>query len=282
MRSLRGNVRFGVRRHVCALHKATCRRRTMHTAPVERYNMRFAVWSLPILMLASCACIAADAPKPEVKSASVLGVPVGKTTTIVIYGENLDPKTAAVKPPLTVRLVESRATDDKTKGKGSRQVTLEVVVPLTCPRDSFELTLTQPDNTVAKTNLCVTENAAVEIPIVKPSSTFANAMPLPGPSTAVVGQLDSDTADVVRFDGKAGDMWEISLLSSRAGSLLDPVLRVRDSRHNSLALSTGDKKRDRHIQFRVASDGAYYVEITEAEAKGGAGYNYRLVVIRKP
>ena len=237
--------------------------------------------TLALVVLAG-VCRAADAPKPEVKSESVLGVPVGKTTTVVLYGENLAPKFVTIKSPLTVKLIDAKPTDEKTKSKGSRQVTLEVTVPPACPRETYELTLTQPDNTTAKANLCVTEETAMEVPIKKPSATFANAMPLPGPSTAVTGQMDGDSADVVRFDAKAGEVWEISLLSSRAGSMMDPVLRVRDSRHMSMALSVGDKKKDRHIKFHVPADGSYYVEITEAEAKGGAGYTYRLAVVRKP
>jgi hypothetical protein len=234
-----------------------------------------------VSLLCVSACLAADAPKPEVKSASILGVSAGKTTSIILYGENLTPKSIAVKPPLTVKLIDAKATDEKMKSKGSRQVTIDVTVPANCPRDTFELTLTQPDNTVAKTNLCVTEPAIVEIPIKKPSSSYANAMPLPGDSTGITGQLDGDSADVVRFDAKAGELWQISLLSSRAGSMIDPVLRIRDSRHISMALSVGDKNKDRRIEFHVPADGAYYVEITEAEARGGAGYSYRLAVIRK-
>ena len=49
----------------------------------------------------------------------------------------------------------------------------------------------------------------------------------------------------------------------------------------SLALSVGDKKKDRHLLFHVPADGAYYIELTEGESKGGAGYNYRLTVLKK-
>ena len=245
------------------------------------------IWTLVVYVLVTMlspivARGAVDAPKPEVKSASLLGIPIGKTSTLVLYGEGLEPKSAAIKPPLAVKLVEWHATDAKNKAKGSRQVTIEVTVPPTCPQDTFELSLTQPDNSVIKTSICVTEAAAIEVPIKKPSFSYSNAMRLPGPSAAVTGQLDGDTADVVRLDAKAGETWEITLLSSRAGSLLDPILRIRDSHHTPLALSTGDKKKDRRITFRVPTDGAYFVEITEAEARGGAGYNYRLAVLRKP
>lgn len=248
-----------------------------------RLSVRCGLAFLLFCCLASWAaiCTAADAPKPEIKSASEMGVRAGRTTTVVLYGESLAPKSAAVKSPLTVKLGETKATDEKTKNKGSKQVTLEVTVPANCPRDTFELTLTQQDGTTVKTNLCVVDDAAAEMPIKKPAATFANAMPLQGPSEAISGTLDGDQPDIVRIDAKAGEVWDISLLTGRAGSMLDPVLRIRDKHHLSLALSVGDKKKDRHIVFTAPAHGPYYVEITEAEAKGGAGYNYRLTVTRK-
>jgi len=221
------------------------------------------------------------AQKPEIKSMSVLGIPAGKASAVIVYGENLAPASVASKTPLVVRLLEAKPTDEKSKGKGSRQVTLEVTVPTGCPRETFELVLTNPDKSEVKTNLCVTDMVSTEVEIKKPSSTFATAMRLPGPSAAVVGQLDGDSADLVRIDARAGEIWDISLLCGRGGSQLDPVLRVRDSHHMSIALSAGDKKNDRRIQFHVKADGPYYVEITEAEARGGAGFNYRLSINRR-
>jgi hypothetical protein len=62
---------------------------------------------------------------------------------------------------------------------------------------------------------------------------------------------------------------------------MDPVVRLRDSRHIPLALSAGDKKKDRHLVFHVPADGAYYIELTEGESKGGAGIDYRLTILKK-
>ena len=223
----------------------------------------------------------ADGPKPEVKSVSALGLRAGRTTSLVIYGENLAPKEITVKPPLTVKLGEVKATDEKTKGKGSRQVAVEVTVPANCPRENFDLVLTQPDGAKANASIAIVDDAAQEIPIKKPAATFAQAMPIPGPSVALTGSLDGDTADVFRLDAKAGETWDISLLCGRGGSPLDPVLRVRDKRHFSLLLSAGDKKKDRHLVFKPTADGPYYIEITEGEARGGPEYAYRLTVTRK-
>ncbi|HLJ57035.1 MAG TPA: hypothetical protein VKT77_18495 [Chthonomonadaceae bacterium] len=251
----------------------------MRTSKSNRFDA--ARWIACCLALTAIAAWA-DTPKPAINSVTPLGVPAGRTTTVTIYGEGLAPVTATVKAPLSVKVLASGPTDAKTKSRGATQAAIEVTVPASCPSDTFELVLSEPDKSVLKTSLCVIPATVVEAQIRKPASTFATAMPLPGPSSAVEGQLDADTADVIRFDAHAGEFWNISLLAGRAGSLLDPVLRVRDSGHNTLALSTGDKKRDRQIVFRVPADGAYYVDITDAEARGGAGYNYRVTVIRKP
>ncbi len=97
-------------------------------------------------------------------------------------------------------------------------------------------------------------------------------------SVAITGTLDGDTADVFKFEAKTGETWHFSLLSGRGGSSLDPVLRLRDDHHVTLLLSAGDKKKDRHLVFRAPADGAYYIDITDAEARGGGGYDYRLTV----
>ncbi|HLK58092.1 MAG TPA: hypothetical protein VKU00_16100 [Chthonomonadaceae bacterium] len=211
----------------------------------------------------------------------MLGLRAGRTTQVVIYGENLAPKEVTVKPPLTVKLVEVKATDEKTKGKGSKQVSVEVTVPANCPRENFDLALVQPDGAKANASVAIVDDAAQEVMVKKPAATYAQAMPIPGASVAITGNLDGDTADVFRLDARAGEVWDISLLCGRGGSPLDPVLRVRDRHHFSLLLSAGDKKKDRHLVFKPEVDGPYYIEITEAEARGGGEYTYRLTVNRK-
>lgn len=238
---------------------------------------------LPLAAILLMPCIAVgQTPKPEVKSASVMGFRAGHTTTVILYGENLTPKEISVKPPLKVKLLDAKPTDEKLKSKGSRQVTIEVTVPTGCPHDTFDLTLIQPDGAKTTTPICVVDDVAVELPVKKPASTYAQAMAISGSSVAIQGELSGDTPDVFRVNMKAGETWEIYLLAGRANSLLDPVLRVRDQKHLSRALSVGDKKRDRHIRYHPPADGTYYIEITESEAKGGAGFDYRLTVYLTP
>lgn len=224
----------------------------------------------------------AETPRPEIKAMLPKAVQAGHTTTVLIYGENLTTKEiAAAKLPVQVKLLELKATDPKAKLPGSKVASVEVTVEANCPPESAELTLVQTDGTKVTTSLPVVESVAQEVPVKKPAETFAQAMPVPGPSVAITGQLNGNTPDLFRLDAKAGETWEIFLACGRIGSQMDPVLRLRDSRHIPLALSVGDKRKDRHLTFHAPADGIYYIELTEAESKGGAGFDYRLTLLKK-
>jgi hypothetical protein len=219
--------------------------------------------------------------KPEVKGTSPLGVSAGKTVRFVVVGENLAPKEVSIKVPLVVKLVESKATEGEAKAKGSRQVVVEVTVPADCPRESYELTLVQPDNQKVTAQVAVTEGVVSELEVKKPNNSFAQAMPLTGTSVGVTGNLDNDQPALFRFEAKAGEMWEIVLLAGRGGSQMDAILRVRDGRRIARGMSAGHPKRDRRIGFRVPADGSYYIEVGDSQGRGGKEIAYRLSLIRK-
>lgn len=222
------------------------------------------------------------APKPEIKSVAPKAVAAGHTVTLLIYGENLTTKEITVaKLPVKAKILDLKTTDPKLKLPGSKLVSVELTVGADCPPESAELTLVQADGTKVTTPLAVVENVVQEIVVKKPAETFKQAMPVPGPSVAITGQLNGNVPDLFRLDAKAGETWNIVLAAGRMGSLMDPILRVRDSRHIPLALSVGDKKKDRRLVFHVPADGTYYIELTEGESKGGAGYDYRLTLLKK-
>jgi hypothetical protein len=220
--------------------------------------------------------------KPVVKSVLPLGARAGRTTTVLVYGDNLTPKSIKIeKSSCTAKLIGVKPTDDKTKSKGANVVTIELTVPATAPAANVDISLINSDNTTAAAAVCVVEYVADELQIKKPASSYANAMPITSMSVSISGTLDGDTADVFKLEAKTDEAWDISLLSGRGGSFLDPVLRVRDANHITLMLSAGDKKKDRHLMFRPPTNGTYYIDITDAEARGGAGYDYRLTIHKR-
>jgi hypothetical protein len=217
--------------------------------------------------------------KPVVKSVSPLGVRAGRITTVLVFGDNLAAKSIKLdKSTCSAKLIAVKPTEEKTKALGNSVLTIELAVPANLSPANISVALEQADKTTAAASVAIVDDAADEVQVKKPSSTFSNAMPINSRSISILGTLDGDSAAVFRLNAKSGQSWNISLLCGRGGSLLDPVLRVRDERHITLMLSAGDKKKDRHLTFRALSDGAYFIDITDAEARGGAGYDYRLSV----
>lgn len=224
--------------------------------------------------------------KPEIKSKSLPYVTTGHTTTLTLYGENLAPKTVtANKPFITVKLGTIKATEGDDKKKGSKQVALEITPSADCPRENIELTLTQPDGAKATTQIPIVEAAASEIPAKKPNTSYTDAMPLvltPAlPSLAVTGNVEGDNPTTFRFEAKAGEIWRFQVFAGRGDSTLDPVMRVRDSKHMSLALQAGNPKQDLMLLFTALSAGTYYLEIMDDQSRGGVGFTYRLTVQKK-
>lgn len=238
------------------------------------------LYAFVALLFSQRVCLAADPPKPLIKSASTHVALAGHTTSIIIYGDNLAPKGVDIAKPLTAKLIDVKATVGDAKPKGAIQITVEVTTPANCPRNVVDLLLIQPDGAKISTPIAVGPDVAAVLQTKKPLSNYTNAMPLPGPAAIVSGALDGDDPHVFRFDAKAGASWDITLVTGRIGSSADAILRVRDAHHFTLALSAGDKKRDRHILFKAPVDASYYIEIIDAESKGGADFTYLLSLVR--
>ncbi len=234
-----------------------------------------------LCLLLSCAATVRAEGKPEIKSKSVSYVVAGHAASVTLYGENLTTTSVkANKARMSVKLGAAKATEGDDKKKGSRQVTLDIVPAADCAPENVELTLTQADGGKALTQIAVVPDAAQEVKEVKPNGTYAQAMPLTADkgTLAVSGHVDGDNAAIFRLDARAGDTWRLGLFAGRGGSPLDPVLRVRDSRHLSLGIAAGDAKKDLSLTFTAPATGTYYVEIMDAESRGGGEYTFRLLV----
>lgn len=209
--------------------------------------------------------------KPALKELPVFGIVSGQTTKLTLTGENLAPSAVAVKGPLQVKLLDSKPT----------AVIVEVTAPPDCPPESFELTLVHPkDSPTLK--LPVLPAAAQEVPVKKPLSRFDQAMPLaPAPSLSVQTNLDNDQPHLYRFTLVRGERLDILVTGARSPlSDLDVMLRMRDSRRRMLTMATGRLRQDRRVNFTAPYDGDYYLEISDAQQRGGPKMLYRLVARR--
>lgn len=219
--------------------------------------------------------------KLEIKAKSVNYIPAGHAATIILYGENLTPNSVkADKPQVVVKLGVAKATEGDDKKKGSRQVVVEITPAANCPAENVELTLAQADGGKVTTQIAIVEDAAKEVVAKKPNTSYADAMPLTltdgAGSLAVTGNVEGDNPATFRFEATAGETWRFGVFAGRGGSALDPVLRVRDSRHFSLALAAGDPKKDLVLTFTAPTTGTYYLELMDDQSRGGGTFTYRM------
>ena len=209
--------------------------------------------------------------KPTLKEIAVFGLVAGQTTTLTLTGENLAPSAVTLKGPLMAKLLSSAPTT----------ATVEVIVPADCPPESFDLTLVHPkDSPTIK--LPVLPAAAQAVTVKKPLSRFDQAFALTSSaSVALQTNLDNDQAHLYQLTLKRGEKLNITVTGARSPlSDLDPLLRIRDIQRRMLTLAAGRLRIDRRLSFTAPTDGTYYLEVGDAQQRGGPKMLYRLVVRR--
>jgi hypothetical protein len=88
-----------------------------------------------------------------------------------------------------------------------------------------------------------------------------------------------------RFDGRAGDEIVAEVTARRLGSPVDSLLRLTDTKGKELAFNDDfeDKgagllthQADSFLSFKLPAKGTYYLEMADAQHRGGPEYGYRL------
>jgi len=94
-------------------------------------------------------------------------------------------------------------------------------------------------------------------------------------------------AEFFRIDGHAGEQVVAEVMARRLGSPMDSVLRLTDAKGKELAFNDDSDdpsagllthQADSFLWFQFPAKGTYYLQLAEAQHKGGAEYGYRLRV----
>jgi hypothetical protein len=119
------------------------------------------------------------------------------------------------------------------------------------------------------------------------ASSVANAQRIKLPQI-VNGRIDRPGAvQWFRIEGKAGEEMVAEVEARRLGSPLDSTLTLTDAHGKQLAFNDDfeDKsaallthQADSRLNFRFAANGAYYLQLADAEQNGGPEFAYRLRV----
>ncbi|MBP7051425.1 MAG: PPC domain-containing protein [Phycisphaerae bacterium] len=190
---------------------------------------------------------------PFVTSIFPLGGPAGARTSVDLQGWNLR----------TTRLIREPADAEER----DRIVELDYSLPTSGNPPLFSVD-TLPE--------CV-ENESND------SLEMAQRIALP---TIVNGRISADSdADVFRFDGRAGSAVVAEVTARRLGSPLDSVLRLTDNAGRHVASNDDQEDKgsglithhaDSCLSVTLPTDGTYYLRLSDAQARGGDEYGYRL------
>ena len=107
-----------------------------------------------------------------------------------------------------------------------------------------------------------------------------SAQPVAVPST-ISGRIESESdIDCYVFEAKKGEKYTFEVVARRAGSALDPHLRILDSTGKQLSLNDDFRRLKRLTQdsqvenFSVPADGKYVIEVRDVHLRGGPRHVY--------
>ncbi|MCX5643277.1 MAG: IPT/TIG domain-containing protein [Phycisphaerae bacterium] len=189
---------------------------------------------------------------PFVTSIFPLGGPAGTATPVEIKGWNLP--------------VDKLTMDAKDKGPG--------IYPLSVSKGEM-----------VSNHVPVAVDTLPECIEKESNDSPQSAQPVTLP-IIVNGHIDkSGDWDVFRFDGHAGDQVVAEVYARRLDSPLDSVLKLTDAAGRQLAFNDDYEDKgsglnthhaDSFILTTLPADGAYYLQIGDAQHQGGLEYAYRL------
>lgn len=239
--------------------------------------------SLAALVLAAVLVSAAAAQqgkKQEYRMQEPGWVMAGQTTVVKLYGQDLTPNAIRFeRPGVTGKVLKAEPFSGKSdwqRSWGNRVVEVEVTAAADAKPGLQRFTLTG-EGMEPTTGTLLVDVPAPEVKEAEPNNDLRKPQVLPEGPVTVTGKLDGDGADVFRFTGKAGETWRIEVFARRLNREVkfEPILRLRDPR---LAPIRGavDQGNDCALEYTLRQDGAYLVELFDADNRSGGDYNYRL------
>lgn len=211
-------------------------------------------------------------------------VTAGQSTTVKLYGQDLNPKEIRFQDAgIAARILKVEDFAGKTDAQrkwGNRVAEVELMVAAGSRPGDYPFTLSGEGVQPEVGRLCV-DAPAPELNEAEPNNELRKPQLLPAGSVTVLGKLDNEASDVFRFEGKAGETWRIEVFAGRLNreTKLEPILRLRDSRLAPVRAAV-DQGHDCHIEHKLTLDGPHLIELFDADNRSGGDFNYRLAIRR--
>jgi len=228
---------------------------------------------LRLLLAVLFSAVALSAAEPVLTRVDPVGAQRGTAFRLDLYGNNISDAAVlrTTLPGSVTPLIAARAM----KGPA---LSFLVELPADAAIGLYPLRLEAPGGL---SNLILF--SVGEFPDVsetdEPNDTPETAQSLDLPTT-VNGRLKGSDRDVYRFNASAGEQLVLEVEARRAGSAVDPVLRILDAQGDQLAVNNDAPTLglDARIAFRAPSAGVYYAVVHDARFSKQDADSYRLKI----
>lgn len=115
---------------------------------------------------------------------------------------------------------------------------------------------------------------SLPIAIEKADAADSGGQELAFPS-ALCGRFgESNDVDGYRFQAKKGEGFVFEVVSRRAGSAADPILRILNSKGATVTEVDDTIGKDPRIDWTSPADGVYTLQLNDLHSRGGPGFGY--------
>src|SRR5687768_1446765 len=240
----------------------------------EIFRRAYGSVGLVLLLLAGAA---GAQPVPVIQSASIDTLRRGRTTEVMLSGENLAPASQVIvsgAAGVEASVVRAPVTQPTTKPAEGKSLGVSVVVDADAPRGIRELRVVTPQGVTRPYTIFVDdlEPTAEREPNNWPREASRIGLP-----TVLIGKVEKEfDADHFTFAAKKGQRLIFDLQAFRSGSKLDASMTILDSGSRRVAHDEDTNGLDPFIDFAVPADGTYTLRVQDLQYKGGGDYGYRI------
>jgi hypothetical protein len=220
--------------------------------------------------------------QPAIVCAAPLAVTPGRETRLTLRGTFLDEITAVrvTSAEVKVEVVSKGKTPVPQNYDAKRVGDSLAEIKFTLP----------PETPVGKVSLIAVsalgESSAYDIVVAppdhvldekEPNDSFKSAQSASAGKTIIGVIGDARNVDVYRIEVAAGQKVSVEVTAARAGSLLDPILTLYDSKGRIVAANDDHAgTRDSRIETTLNQPGPYFVAVQDANDAGGPHFAYLL------
>ena len=227
---------------------------------------------------------------PRICVMAPIGLATGTNSTLKIRGLKLagaigvSVRTAngTIKAEIKEKKVVEVPAGLDARDVGDSLVTLDITVPVNLAGSELMISVITPEGTTQAQSVRAVD-AEEFLGEIEPNDGFRNAQALLA-GKRVFGAINRDKdVDVFAITGHARKFLTADVMAARAGSLLDGVLTLYDSKGRMLA-SCDDSggSRDPHLRFQLPTDGTYFLVLQDAGDRGTPWHAYELSAREEP